>query len=174
MTKSTKKTFRKGKKIAQKWWATTYDDNVEERGVWERTRARKWNSLNKKVLSKFDSVCYAKHFIKEIWFPILWRTLVYWVYPCIIGRKISYQHEKCFGFEWRGAKRDLCIRNERRKNLEIRASVYAYKTCERKRHIVRWKMTRDFHSFPTKKKKKKKNEKTLRRDNDEKLRIWIK
>jgi hypothetical protein len=50
------------------------------------------------------------------------NVLVYSVYPCIIG-KIAYQHEKYFGFElWvKKEKRDLCIRNERRRNFEIRA-----------------------------------------------------
>lgn len=82
-----------------------------------------------------EFVCFrdVKHFIKEIWFPMLWRSAQHLVYQCII---VQGSQEFIYIKKLVEKRKIYAYGMSEKANHKIR-TVYVNRTCERKSHILK-------------------------------------
>lgn len=156
---------------------STKDDKMG----WHASRW-KLNSLDKVPSEEtrfVEATCvrYSRHFIKEIWFSdfttehrcerLRFTRVNMHSHVSSLEITLFSAYRESFVSGGGMKTRDLCIRNERRKNLEIRRLFMHTRHASGERGTAAWKMTWDFPIRHTQKTRGL-------RDADEKLLAWIK
>lgn len=95
------------------------------------------------------SVCYARNFIKEIWFPILWRYVLH----DISWKELSVYQKKatCLVVVSQTRMRDLCIKNEWKETLRLEQLMHTVHASVKQLILLKNDLRFDcdpFHSHP--------------------------